>query len=263
MEMKLRSYIDRKFFAYPKTKEIVELREELYSMMCDKYNDCQKSGLTEEQSYKQVLTILDGYKSAIKEIETGSSLGALKKKLVSSLAFSAFYFIALTCVYLYVSMVTFNSFDKTWLIGVGGAFVYFIYFAANMLGYAKMFDMKVLTRCSMGVLFLSFIPSLYVFPSLLLSELYGKTTWEHSWLIIPVVVFIYLLTDLIIFAKKTPKLIFDIELVVTGLTLTTVVYLFVAYFHNLWNLAWIVYVVYLSIVALGFYVSEKSKSRKK
>ena len=33
MEMKLRAYINRKFFMYPKTKEIVELREELYSMM--------------------------------------------------------------------------------------------------------------------------------------------------------------------------------------------------------------------------------------
>jgi len=259
MEMKLRSYINRKFFMYPKTKEIVELREELYSMMVDKYNDYQKNGFTKEESYKEALSLLEDYKSAIKEVETGNSLTVLKKKLSSSLSFSVFYFITLTCIYLYVSMVALNSFRNTWLVVVGGAFVYLIYFAANMLGYAYMFDMRVLTRCFVGVLFLNCIPLLYVFPSLLLSELYRKPVWRYSWLVLPVIAFIYLLTDLIIFAKNAPKLALNIHILVTGFALTTVVYLILSCLGHLWNIAWILYVVYLAIIALGFYVREKLK----
>ena len=257
MEMKLRAYINRKFFMYPKTKEIVELREELYSMMVDKYNDYQKSGFTKEESYKEALTLLEDYKSAIREVETGSSLGILKKKTASFLSFSAFYFITLTCIYLYVSMVALNSFRQTWLIVVGGAFVYLIYFAINMLTYAIMFDMSRLKRCFVAVLFLSAIPLLYVLPSLILSEIYRKTVWRYSWLVIPMIAFIYLLTDLIIFVKNKPKIIFNIHLLVIGFTLTTVVYLVLSYLGHLWNIAWIVYVAYLAIVALGFYLSEK------
>jgi hypothetical protein len=259
MENNLRKYIDRKFFMYPKTNEIVELREELYSMMQDKYNDCLKEGLPAEQSYKEAISILTDYKTAIREVETGSSLGALKKKLVSSLAFSAFYFIALTCIYLYVSMISLNSFEQSWLIIVGGAFVYLIYFAASMSSYAKLFDMRILTRCSVGVLFLSIIPLVYVFPNLVLSELYSVNTWNHSWIVIPILLFIYLLVDLIMFGKNTPKLFKDIQLLVAGFILTTIVYLIVSVQYDLWSRAWIMYVAYLAIVSLVLFIDEKAK----
>ena len=261
MEKRIRAYVDRKFFRYPKTKEIVELREELYSMMRDKYEDCKSSGLTDEESYRQTLTIMNDFKSAIKEVETGSSLGALRKKLASFLAFSAFYFIALTCVYLYASMVSLQSFKGTWLIGVDGAFAYLVFVAVNMLGYAKMFDMKILSRCSLGVLFISFIPLIYVFPNLILAELYGEIFWAYSWLAIPILVFAYMLADLIMFGRKMPRLFFGIELALTGLVLTTAVYLSVAFLCHLWSIAWIVYVIYLSIVSLAFYINEKIRNQ--
>lgn len=262
MEKKLRKYIERKFYLYPKTNEIVELREELYSMMQDKYNDCLKEGLSEEQSYKEAITILTNYKTAIAEVETGSSLGALKKKLVSSLAFSAFYFIALTCIYLYVSMISLKSFDQTWLIIVGGAFVYFIYFSASLLCYAKLFDMRMLTRCSVGLLFLSLIPLVYVFPNLILSELYSVNTWNPSWIIILILLFIYLLIDLLMFAKYMPKLFKDIQQLMTGFILTTIVYLIASVRYDLWSRAWIMYVLYLAIVSLAFYIGEKHRINK-
>lgn len=262
MEQKLRSYIDRKFRIYPKTDEIVELREELFSMMRDKYRDCQNSGMSKEQSYKKALSFMDNYKQAIREVETGSKLGALWKKFIGSLAFSAFYFIAFISVYLYISMVTVKSFESTWLIGVGGAFIYLIYLAVNALGYAKMFDMKVLSRCSLGFFFFSLIPLIYVFPNLYAMELYGEAAWEYSWLVIPVILVIYIITDLIAFGKTNNKRCLDIEIALGGLVLTTAVYLIVAYFYNLWSIAWIVYLMYLSIAVLTFYISKKTSIGK-
>ena len=104
MENKLRKYINKKFKMYPKTKEIVEVREELYSIMLDKYNDCLQNGESPESSYQYAIEMMVDYKDAIREVETGSSLSALKKKLINLAAISSFYFICLTLIYLFVSM---------------------------------------------------------------------------------------------------------------------------------------------------------------
>lgn len=257
MKNKLRMYINRKFLLYPKTNGILELREELFSMMCDRYDDCQKKGLTKNASYKQALTFMEDYKTAIREVERGSSLEALKKKLISFLAFSAFYFMILTSIYLYVSMVILNDFEKSWLIVVTGAFIYLIYFSINMFDYAEMFNMHIFSRISLGCLFLSFVPPLYVFPGLYFTVINSKNIWGYSWLIIPVIGLLYLITDIIVFRKKTNKLAFSIELTFAGLLFTSSVYLFISYFFDLWNVAWIIFVVYLAIIALAVYINEK------
>lgn len=260
MEEKLRRYVDGKFRLYPKTAEILELREELYSMMRDKFRDCQSSGMSKEASYKQALTFMEDYKLAIREVETGSRLGALRKKTIGALAFSAFYFIAIVSVFLYLSMVTFKSFDNSWLIIVGGTFVYLVYLAVNAFGYAKMFQLRVLLRCSLGFLFLTFVPLFYVFPSLLADELLGMPAWEHSWLLLPVLLFMYIATDLITFGRTSSKKCRGFELAFGGLVLATAIYLIVAYLYSLWSIAWIVYLVYLTIAALAFYISKKASA---
>ena len=90
------------------------------------------------------------YKAAIKEVETGSSLSALRKNLISAATFSAFYFIALTFAFLFVSMFVLKSFEKTWLIAVGGAFMYLLYFSVIAYQYTRLFNFKTLTRCGIA-----------------------------------------------------------------------------------------------------------------
>ena len=163
MEQKLRKFINRKFFLYPKTEKIIEVREELYSIMLDKYHDCMDSGMSKEESYKKAIEMTLDYKDAVKEVETGSSLSALKKNLVSTASFSTFYFLTLTAIYLFVSIVILKSFQKTWLIPVGGAFVYLVYSALNTYQYARLFNFKALKRCGIALIYTSLIPILYVF----------------------------------------------------------------------------------------------------
>ncbi len=69
METKLRKYVNRKFLLYPKTNEIVEVREELYSIMLDKYNDCLDMGITQDECYKKAIEMMADYKEAIREVE--------------------------------------------------------------------------------------------------------------------------------------------------------------------------------------------------
>lgn len=257
MEKKLSKYINRRFFLYPKTDKILEVREELYSIMLDKYNDCLYSGMSEDESYKKAIEMMIDYKDAVKEVETGSSLNALKKNLISTASFSSFYFIMLTLIYLFISMVVLESFDKTWLIAVGGAFVYLVYFSVNVYGYAKLFNFKTLARCGIALIYFTLIPIIYVFPSLYLSVMHSRNVWNHSWLVVIIIIFLYILTDYIANRKHISMLERDIHLLASGFILTTILYLSASIWLHLWGIAWILYVVYLAIISLVFYIGEK------
>ena len=257
MEKKLRKFINRKFFLYPKTDKIIEVREELYSIMLDKYNDCLDSGMAKEDSYKNAIEMTLDYKDAVKEVETGSSLSALKKNLISTASFSTFYFLTLTAIYLFISIVVLKSFNMTWLVPVGGAFLYLFYFALNGYQYARLFNFKAFKRCGIALIYGSLIPILYVFPSLYLSVVHSKNVWGHSWLIVVIIVYLYIMTDYIANRKHFSTLERDIHLLAAGLVLTTILYLSASIWFHLWGSAWILYVVYLALVSLTFYISEK------
>ena len=258
MENKLRKYINKKFHLYPKTKEFVEVREELYSIMLDKYYDCLEMGMPSEDSYQSAIEMMADYKAAIREVETGSSLGALKKNLINTAAISSFYFIMVTLIYLFVSMFMANTFERTWLIAVGGAFVYLVYLSVNAYKYAKLFQLKVLSRCGIGLMYISTIPVLYVFPSMYLDIIKMKNVWSHTWLIILVIILCYIMTDYFVYRKQIHILEKGLHLTAAGLVLTTILYLSISMWFDLWNAAWIVYVVYLAIVSLVFYIGEKT-----
>ena len=50
MKKKLEKYINRKFLLYPKTRDILEVRDELYSIVLDRYNDCLNWEWTKKQA---------------------------------------------------------------------------------------------------------------------------------------------------------------------------------------------------------------------
>ncbi len=189
MEQKLKKFIDKKFLLYPKTEKIIEVREELYSIMLDRYNDCLNMGFDKESSYNNAIEMAFDYKSAVREVETGSSLSALKKKLVNAMSFSSLYFFLLVGIYLLASLVFLKSFQNTWLILVGGIFIYLFYWAVNTYQYAKLFNFKVLNRFGIAFIFAGLIPILYVFPSLCLALIHQKYIWGWSWIIVLGIIF--------------------------------------------------------------------------
>ncbi|CAK7024154.1 hypothetical protein [Tissierella sp.] len=259
MEEKLKRYINRKFLLYPKTKEILEVRDELYSIMLDKYNDCLNMGITQEESYKRATEMMVDYKEAIREVEKGSSLGALKKTLVNIGSFTTFYFIILTFIYFFVSVIILKSFNKTWLIVVGGSFIYLVYFSINLYEYAKLFSFKALGRWGIAFIYISLIPLIYVFPSLYLSIVYSKNIWNRSWLIIIIIVFFYIITDYIVNRKHISIVEKDIRLFASGFILTTFLYLFISMKFKIWSIAWVLYVLYLSLISIIFHIGRNKR----
>lgn len=257
MEKKLRKYINRKFFLYPKTEKIIEVREELYSLMVDKYKDCLASGTEKEECYKQALEMTVDYRNAVKEVETGSSMGALRKNLISTASFGSFFFLTLTAVYLFYSIVVLKSFEKTWLIPVGGAFVYLLISAFTTYQYAIMFNFRVLRRWGIGLIFTCLVPLLYVFPSLYFRVVQEKSVWGHSWLVLLVILLFYIITDYIVTRGYISVFERDLHIFGAGFVLTSIIYLVVSIRFHLWGSAWILYVLYLALMSLALYISEK------
>lgn len=261
MKEQLRKYICKRFRRYPKTKEILELREELYSMMCDKFDDCVAQGESEKESLRKACELMQDCKSAVREVELGSSLGALRKKLTDLLAFSAVFIMTLTCAYLFLSLCVFKTFEKTWILPVVGAFIYLIYIAVSLHGYAKMFEFRRLQRIAFGGIFASLLPMLYVLPGMVAGMFLGKSIWSFSWILVIVLGIIYLASDITFFVES--KLGFRLELAGLGLAISTLVYLVLSMIYGVWNVAWLVYVVYLVIVAFAIYFAEKRSARLK
>lgn len=258
MEKKLRKLLNRRMFMYPKTEKILEVREELYTIMLDKYDDCLAAGMSKEESFKSAAEMMSDYKAAIREVETGSSLSALRKNLIGTAYFSSFYFIAVTFIYLFASLVMLKTFKSTWLIVVGGAFFYFLYFSVLTYRYARLFNFRTLGRCGIGLIYISLIPIFYVFPALYTSEVYGQNIW-FAWPIVVVFGFFYILSDYLSYRKEISTLEKELHLLVAGLLLTTFLYLAISIWFNLWGTAWIIYVLFLAIVSLACYIDEKRK----
>ena len=54
MEEKLRKYVEELFADAPKTSKMVELREEIFMNLKEKYNDLITAGASEEEAYRIV-----------------------------------------------------------------------------------------------------------------------------------------------------------------------------------------------------------------
>lgn len=55
MTGKIRAYLEHEFSAAPKTKKILELKEELFTNLTDRYNDELNSGKSETEAYSTVI----------------------------------------------------------------------------------------------------------------------------------------------------------------------------------------------------------------
>ena len=259
MKEELKKYAWRKFRRYPKTKEITELREELWSMMCDKFDDCVAAGADEKEAARQAKELMNDCTAAVRDVEVNSSMGALRRMLIGLLTFSAAFMLALTCVYLFLSLVTLKSFDKTWMLIVAGSFVYVVYVAVKLYNYSRSFGFNGATRVAFGGVFLSLVPLLYVLPSLAANVLFDTNIWGKSWLAAPLLAAVWLTADMVIFARGTKA--FRWELAALGFLVTTVVFLTFSVFTGAWNVSWLVYVLYLVIVAFAIYFAELRKRR--
>lgn len=73
MNEKLRNYIETIFEDAPKTKEVMDLKEEMLQNLIDKYNDLMADGKSSEDAYKIATTSIGDVNELIEQLRTRSS----------------------------------------------------------------------------------------------------------------------------------------------------------------------------------------------
>lgn len=69
MEERLRKYVEALFAEAPKTKKAIELRQEIYTNLLDKYKDLKNSGASDEEAYEIVKNSIGNVDELIQSLD--------------------------------------------------------------------------------------------------------------------------------------------------------------------------------------------------
>ena len=78
---KIIATVNRKFAFYPNTQEVLDLKEELISIMIDKYHDLPEK-MTEKQKIKSCLEVMGSYKDVLYDLESITVKKIMKVKMI-------------------------------------------------------------------------------------------------------------------------------------------------------------------------------------
>lgn len=254
---RIHKVIEKKFSYYPKTKEVLDLKEELLSIVLDKYNDLNEG--TEQQKYKECMTFMKAtYKQVLHDLEVESSKKILKDKILGFSIFGTFYFIVVSVIYIIVSQLIVHSYQKTYFIVLAAAIFFSFLISFFIYKYSKQMKFEKMTRVFLGISFLTFGISLFTIPSLYLSIYKNIHIWHPAWLIIFVLCTIYLFLDNYIYPNLKPyaRLIRNcLDL----LMLFTTIYLIVSIFTKLWPVTWLIFILYIGCVEINILLYFKRR----
>lgn len=239
---KIKKTIDRKFSYYPETREVLDLKEELLSIMIDKYNDL--SDEPEKQKYKECMEIMASYKEVLHDIEVEASHPFLKDKLLGFSIFGTCYFLFVVLIYVLISQFVTNNYHNTISIVVVPSIIFSLITSVYILLYCKKMKLEVMTRICLGLSFFTFAVCAYVVPNFILTSIFDINVWHPSWLIILVVGYIYLLVDKLIYPHSSPKKRL-IRNCLNLLAFVTTIYLSVSFLLGFWNFTWLIFVLCL------------------
>jgi len=106
MESKIRAYIDNAFAGAPQTKKTLDLKEELFANMCEKYSDQLKNGKTEQQAYDYVLVGIGDINELVESVKEPYPLAPpspaeIKKRALLTSCAVALYILSPTMVIIF------------------------------------------------------------------------------------------------------------------------------------------------------------------
>lgn len=254
---RIKRVIERKFSYYPKTKEVLDLKEELMSIVLDKYNDLTTG--SEQQKYKECMSVMmSSYKQVLHDLEIESSKKILMDKILGFSIFGTLYFLIVVATYILISLFVVKSFKETYFIVLAPTILFTFLVSLFIFKYSQKMNFKVLTRVFLGVSFLTFGISLYTIPCFYLMIYKGINIWHPMWLIFLIDGTIYLFVDRIIYPSHKP-VVRLVRNALNLLALFTTVYLIVSIFTHSWYVTWLIYIFYVVSIEINILLFFKRK----
>lgn len=121
---RFKRYLEKEFRYIAPSKEAMDYRLEVFANLTDRAHELKIKGMTDENAiYNICIECLGDFKSTLKDFE--SRISSLKKaapKIGATMSLTICFLLFMTILYLVVSFAT-RSWNKTWLIFVGGVFI--------------------------------------------------------------------------------------------------------------------------------------------
>lgn len=177
MYNRFNNYLTNEFRGLPKSKEVSDFKEELLGALMEKAEELSNNGEENENEIFQVcIKSINGFKDTLKVLKGKPIIVKEAKRAINIFMYVLLYFLVVVGVYLAVSFST-NSWSRSWLIIVGGSFLFAI--ATNAFLSFKAFMKKkfVIGRISMIFALVFAVVGVY----LGISFFYGM--WAKTWLI--------------------------------------------------------------------------------
>lgn len=137
---RIKEYIDNAFAGMPQTKKIVDLKDELFANMCEKYNDQIKNGKSEQEAYDYVLMGMGDISELVESVKEPYPLTPISQKENRKRALLTSFAIMLY-ILSPMMVILFSEFLSQ---GSLGAIVMFLFIAAatGLLVYSSMLRPK-------------------------------------------------------------------------------------------------------------------------
>lgn len=254
---KIKATVERKFVYYPKTQEVLDLKEELLSIILDKYNDLTEG--SEKQKYQESMSVMmASYKQVLHDLEIKTSRSIFKDKMLGFSLFATTYFMVTVIIYFLVSFFVTHSFKNTYYIVVAPSIVFLFITSLFMLLYCNKMKFEHLTRVCLGLVFLASVGIFYVIPNLFLNIYYSLHYWHPTWLIILVIGYIYLVVDKLKYPHHTKKGRL-IRNCLNQLAFSTMLYLVISVLFGYWHLTWLIFVLCVCTCEINIFLYFKNK----
>lgn len=258
---KIIKIVNRKFAPYPKTKEVLDLKEEMLSIMIDKYNDLDDT-LTEKQKVLSCLEVMGAYKVILSNLETMAVRKLMKTKLIDYSIFTSIYFFVTIMIYLIYSLLIQRNFINTYVIVVGMGIVYLYISSIFFYFYFKKMMFEKMQRASLSFIYSSAIAFLYVLPNLYLSLFHKINIWHPSWIVCIVIGNLYAIHDAFKYQKQMTKPIRILRRGINTFLLTTIIYLLISLEFKCWNVSWLIYVAWFFITEIEIILNYRAYLKK-
>lgn len=258
---KILTIVNRKFAPYPKTKEVLDLKEEMISIMIDKYNDLDDS-LTEKQKVASCLEVMGAYKEILSDLETVTVRKIMKTKLIDYSIFTSIYFFITIMIYLIYSLLIHKSFNSTYVIVIGMGIIYIFISSIFIYRYFKKMMFEKMQRASLSFIYGSAIAFLYVLPNLYLNIFHQINVWHPSWIICILIGNLYAIHDAFKYQKQMSKPIRILRRGINTFLLTTIIYLLISLEFKCWNITWLIYVAWFFITEIEIIINYRAYLKK-
>lgn len=249
--------VERKFSYYPETSEVKDLKEELISIMLDKYHDLTEG--TEKQKYKECVSIMmQSYKQVLHDLEIKTSRSVLKDKIMKFTFFSLTYFVLFVAMFLITGEFIIHDYSKASLIIIVPSILYLTLTTYYFWMYCRKMKFEILQRVCMGLFFLTLIGVIYVVPNLCITFYANQNFWHPSWLLILLIGYIYLVADRLCYPLSRPlfRLLNNCGNI---LALSTIIFISVSVMIGHWHITWLIYVLCLIACEINIYLYFKNR----